>query len=110
MITIKCNNSYCYWNAFGSCCHESEEGHNNATPNELDCPSSLRKDFEDQLYALRDECAELLNKRNMRELMQIKSFIELQRKEDHLKRAKKTINSWPEWKQEVFQKVIELTT
>jgi hypothetical protein len=70
-----CNNKYCYWNYRDQCCHESEEGFKNATPNQLDCPSSLRKDFEQQLYALVDECADLLNKRNMRELIEIKRFI-----------------------------------
>jgi hypothetical protein len=34
---------------FDSCCHESEEGHENGTPNQLDCPSSLRSDFEEQM-------------------------------------------------------------
>lgn len=77
---MNCNNTYCLWNVYNQCCPESEELYNNATPNELACPSSLRSDFDKQLYNLVDECAELLNKRNMRELIEIKKFIENQRK------------------------------
>jgi hypothetical protein len=76
---MKCNNTYCYWNAFDQCCHESEEGFKNATPNELNCPSSLRKDFEEQLINVYEECVDLLYHRNMRELIEIKRFIENQR-------------------------------
>jgi hypothetical protein len=107
---VECNNTYCLWQAFDQCCHESEEGHKNATPNQLDCPSSLRKDFEEQLHILANECAELLNKRNMRELIQIKNFILAQRETDHVKFAKNTINSWPEWKKDIYNKLIESTT
>ncbi|MFL1672588.1 hypothetical protein ABTW76_05940 [Paenibacillus dendritiformis] len=90
---MNCNNTYCYWNYFDSCCHESEEGYKNATANELDCPSSLRKDFEQQLYILLNECVGLLHKRNMRELIQIKNFIELQREKDHVNYVIKMVNS-----------------
>ncbi len=47
---MKCNNKYCCFQAFDSCCHESEEGFDNATPNQLDCPSSVRVDLESELY------------------------------------------------------------
>ncbi|ASR78384.1 hypothetical protein PPISBEST_147 [Bacillus phage PPIsBest] len=47
---MKCNNKYCCFQAFDSCCHESEEGFDNATPNQLDCPSSVREDLENELY------------------------------------------------------------
>ncbi|ADH03219.1 gp73 [Bacillus phage W.Ph.] len=47
---MKCNNKYCCFQAFDSCCHESEEGFDNATPNQLDCPSSVRVDLENELY------------------------------------------------------------
>lgn len=76
---MKCNNTYCTWNAFGQCCPESEELFDNATPNQLDCPSSLRSDFQRQLCNLIVECEDLLQKRNMKELIQIKKFIEAQR-------------------------------
>lgn len=76
---MECNNKYCLWNFKGSCCPESEEQYNNAVPNSLDCPSSLRSDFDKQLYLLVDECSELLNKRNMRKLIEIKKHIESQR-------------------------------
>jgi hypothetical protein len=76
---MDCTNKHCLWNAFDQCCHESEEGYEIATPNELDCPSSLRKDFEEQLDNIFKECASLLRYRNMKELIQIKKFIESQR-------------------------------
>ena len=47
---MNCNNKYCCFNAFGSCCHESKEGFDNATPNQLDCPSSIRVDHENEMY------------------------------------------------------------
>ncbi|OPH61854.1 hypothetical protein BC351_01020 [Paenibacillus ferrarius] len=77
---MSCNNMYCYWNYNDQCCTDSEEAFEKAIPNTLDCPSSLRKNFEEQLYILIDECTELLNKMNMRELITIKKFIENQRK------------------------------
>lgn len=43
---MNCNNTHCLWNAFDQCCHESQEGFDMATPNALDCPSSLRTDFQ----------------------------------------------------------------
>ncbi|AZF89246.1 hypothetical protein Goe5_c01400 [Bacillus phage vB_BthM-Goe5] len=43
---MECNNTHCLWNMFDQCCHESEEGFDMATPNALDCPSSLRTDFQ----------------------------------------------------------------
>lgn len=76
---MECNNKYCTWNAFGQCCPEDERQYNNAVPNTLDCPSSLRVDFQVQLMSLADECRELLNSRDMKELIQIKKFIESQR-------------------------------
>jgi hypothetical protein len=74
-----CNNIYCLWNAFGQCCPEDDEQYEKATPNELDCPSSLRSDIQNQLMFLVEECENLLQKRNMKELLQIKKFIESQR-------------------------------
>lgn len=76
---MECNNTYCTWNAFGQCCPEDEEQFDNAVPNALDCPSSLRTDFQEQLMTLVDECNVLLNSRNMKELIQIKKFAESQR-------------------------------
>jgi hypothetical protein len=76
---MECNNNHCMWNFRGQCCPESEEQYNNAKPNQLDCPSSLREDFQSQLYSLVDECFELLKHRNMKELIEVKKFIESQR-------------------------------
>lgn len=77
---MKCNNKHCMWNAFNQCCPEDEETYNKAIPNTIDCPTSLRKDFHEQLMVLAQECEELLYRRNMQELIQIKQFIESQRK------------------------------
>jgi hypothetical protein len=76
---MNCANDLCYWNYEGTCCTDSEEAFHCATPDQLDCPSSLRKDFEEQLNAIHDACVALLYKRNMRELTEIKKFIESQR-------------------------------
>jgi hypothetical protein len=76
---VECSNKYCMWNAFNQCCPEDETSFDNATPNRMDCPSSLRADFQEQLFVLASECAELLNQRNMKELIQIKKLIEYQR-------------------------------
>lgn len=76
---MECNNNHCLWNAFGQCCPEDEESLLNARPNALDCPSSLRNDFEEQLSMIASECRELIFHKNMKELIQIKKFIESQR-------------------------------
>jgi hypothetical protein len=76
---MECNNKHCLWNAFDQCCPEDAESFSNAMPNQLDCPSSLRKDFEEQLNILAIECRELMFERNMKELIQVKKFIESQR-------------------------------
>ncbi|QQO40668.1 hypothetical protein 000TH008_240 [Bacillus phage 000TH008] len=77
---MECNNQHCYWNVYGSCCHEGgEEAIKKATPNELDCPSSLRGDFEKQFWFLFEECVDLLHHRSFMELAEIKKFIESQR-------------------------------
>jgi len=78
---MECNNKHCLWNAFDSCCHEDpEKAYKEATPNQLDCPVSLRGDFTKQLFTLVRECEEVLNRRNMQELMEIKAFMKAQRK------------------------------
>ena len=76
---MECNNNHCYWNAFGQCCHESEEGHEKATPDQLDCPSSLRKDFEECLNLLVAECKKMIDQRCHRELIDVKKFMIQQR-------------------------------
>jgi hypothetical protein len=78
---MECNNTYCLWQAFNQCCPESEELLKYAKPNQLDCPSSLRVDFEEQLYNLVDEIIELLKQRNFRELNEIRKFILNQRRD-----------------------------
>jgi len=49
---MECNNKYCVWNMFDQCCPDSEERFNEATPNELDCPSSIREDLQAGVYHL----------------------------------------------------------
>lgn len=75
---MDCNNKYCYWQILNQCCPESEELFDNAIPDTLDCPSSLRYDFKESLYKLIEECNILLLHRNMKQLMEIKKFIENQ--------------------------------
>lgn len=75
VIEVDCNNKYCLWNAFDQCCPESPEDMENATPNELDCPSSLRVDFKEQLQLLVDEIESLLQKRNFSQLNEVLKFI-----------------------------------
>lgn len=77
---MKCNNKYCLWNAYDQCCPEDEKSYDYATPNRLDCPSSLRNDFQQQLEMLSVECKDLVQHRNMGELIEIKRFVEDQRK------------------------------
>lgn len=79
---MSCSNQYCYWNYDGSCCTESEESFEKATPNELDCPSSLRKDLEESMWFLRDQIDKLTYRRNFRELYEIYMFINNQRKDE----------------------------
>jgi hypothetical protein len=79
---MDCNNTDCLWSTFGTCCHEDQmKAAKIATPNQLDCPASLRRDFQIQLYKLRNECEALLDKRNMKELIAIKKFILSQRED-----------------------------
>lgn len=76
---MNCNNIHCLWNTFGSCCPESEDQYIAATPNQLDCPSSLRRDHEQSMYQIMDEVNEMMYRRNLRELVQIHKYIRDQR-------------------------------
>ncbi|UNA01537.1 hypothetical protein MG295_00120 [Bacillus phage vB_BcgM] len=58
---MECNNKYCVWNMFDQCCPDGEERFNEATPNELDCPSSLREDLQEGLYITRDEILDIVD-------------------------------------------------
>ena len=77
---MDCNNKYCLWCAFDQCCHESEEGYINATPNQLDCPSALRADFDDMFWKLSKECQIMLYHRNFQQLLDIYNFMKKQEK------------------------------
>lgn len=76
---MKCNNVYCMWNFNQNCCPESEDILLGAVPNTLDCPTSTRRDLEEALWDIHDECVSLMKKRNLRELIAIKEFIKGQR-------------------------------
>lgn len=76
---MECNNTFCLWNNRGQCTPDSEERYNHATPNQLDCPSSLRVDLEQQLHNAVNENADMLLQRNMREQIEIRKFIKSQR-------------------------------
>ncbi|MFB5758976.1 hypothetical protein [Paenibacillus medicaginis] len=76
---MNCTNKYCLWNAFDQCCPESEVQYASATPDQLDCPSSLRRDLEEAMYQIVDEVNEMMIKRNFRELIQIHKFVKDQR-------------------------------
>ncbi|AHJ87502.1 hypothetical protein Bp8pC_071 [Bacillus phage Bp8p-C] len=77
---MECNNSYCMWNYNGQCCPESKEAIDNATPNELDCPSSLRKDLQSNMYKAVDEINDMLVRRNHKEIAAVHKFVSDQRK------------------------------
>lgn len=79
---MNCNNKFCYWNYDCMCCHESEDGYENATPNELDCPSSLRGDFESEFWAIFDMCHLIMKKLNTLDLLHFYAFIKSQRNEE----------------------------
>lgn len=76
---MECNNEFCYWNYNRMCCPESEEQLRNAKPNMLDCPSSLRKDIEKQLWSLHDECVSMIKRRNFKELQEVYKLLKSQR-------------------------------
>lgn len=76
----KCNNKHCYWNYNDSCVHEDEESYKNATPNELDCPSSLRVDFEKSFKEMVMDCRSMLNRRTFKEIREVHKLLTDQRK------------------------------
>lgn len=73
---MECNNEYCTWCSFGQCCHESEEGYTNATPNQLDCPSALRNDFEQEIYACYFRICEKAVKLNSKQIHELESVLD----------------------------------
>jgi len=73
---MNCNNKYCMWQAFLQCCNVDDDI-KKATPNELDCPISLRADFNVQLLLLLAECRGLLSKCNFETLLKLKKIIKV---------------------------------
>jgi hypothetical protein len=69
----------CNWIYENQCVCEDEETHFSSTQYTNDCIGFLDKDFEQQLWNTYSECVELLTKRKLNELLDIKSFILSQR-------------------------------
>ncbi|WP_124115373.1 hypothetical protein [Paenibacillus xylanexedens] len=76
---MNCNNTHCLWNAFNQCCPESEELHNAAIPNTLDCPSAMRSDHQEAMLSIIVEVNEMMRKRNFKKLIEIHKFVRGQR-------------------------------
>lgn len=72
---MMCNNNFCHWYYDGMCCPESEEDFNNAIPNTLDCPSTLRGDFEDAFNLLQDELTDRVNNLSFSDMVKVREFI-----------------------------------
>ena len=81
---MKCEQ--CYWTFDTQCVCESEETHSSATQYTDNCIGFLDKEFENKLWDTYEDCINLLSKRNLAQLLDIKSFILGQRQktsEDH---------------------------
>jgi hypothetical protein len=72
----------CYWNCDGQCCPEDEESFNNAKPNNEECTTFLRKDFDDYFWDTYDYILGSIQKMNLEQLEKVKEFIESNSKED----------------------------
>jgi hypothetical protein len=75
---MECNRK-CYWQYNGECCPESEEGYNDAKPNDENCPTFLIHDFDKQFWITYYNIIDLINERHFSELKQIEEFIINQR-------------------------------
>ncbi len=74
---MECNNTYCYWRMCDTCCHEDENVHGNENlqkPNQLDCPSALRSDFEEMLWGLYDWLYDLFEKAGIEDKEKLKQM------------------------------------
>lgn len=69
----------CNWNYDNQCVSESEETYGHPTQYSNECIGYLDKEFEHELWKTYEECIELLGKRKLAELLEIKSFILNQR-------------------------------
>jgi hypothetical protein len=74
---MKCDQ--CYWTFDNQCVCEDEATHCSQTQYKDNCIGFLDKDFEQQLWNTYGECIELLAKRKLDELLDIKNFILSQR-------------------------------
>lgn len=74
---MKCNNQHCYWCQFETCCHEDEKAYPRATPNQLDCPVSLRSDWESSFYNKHRQIEWKLGKLTFEELRRVEKEIDL---------------------------------
>jgi hypothetical protein len=74
---MKCD--MCYWTFDNQCVCEDEETHSSPTQYTDKCIGYLDRNFEEQLWSTYSECIELLAKRKLDELQNIKNFILNQR-------------------------------
>lgn len=73
---MNCNNKYCIFSLHGQCCVESEADHNNATPNQLDCPSTLRKDIRHETMVGYKRAERKLRRLSLDNLIKVDKFID----------------------------------
>lgn len=76
---MECSNQHCVFCCFDQCCHESEEGFEKATPNELDCPSSVRVDLQYGLEHTQDFIMESQENMPLFNRKKLLTYIEEQR-------------------------------
>lgn len=74
---MKCEQ--CYWTFDTQCVCESEETHSSATQYADNCIGFLDKEFENKLWDTYGDCINLLSKKNLTQLQEIKRFMLRQR-------------------------------
>ena len=72
---MNCNNKHCIWSMFDTCCHEDFDGHEKATPNQLDCPSALRSDFEEEFFNCYERVVTKIPSMNFKQLRKLEKVI-----------------------------------
>ena len=72
---MNCNNKHCYWNYDNMCVHESYKEFLKATPNELNCPASLRGDFETARILIQEELKEHVVNLGFTDMIKVRKMI-----------------------------------
>lgn len=70
---MKCKE--CYWDFHGDCVCEDKLVHSDATQYTKNCVGFINKDLENKVWNTYGECANLLKKCNLEQLLEIKSLI-----------------------------------